>query len=54
MSTIAFTLKDDIDTDYVGLLKQLVEKDRKPGERPNLSEYVRKLILEKAKKAGLL
>lgn len=51
---VTLSLDPDPDMDYLGLLMQLVEQSKKPGEKTNVSEYVRKLILDKAKKAGLL
>lgn len=50
--TVSLQPADNID--YIGLLKLLIEKNRKPGERSNASEYVRKLLLKEGKKAGLL
>lgn len=53
-TSIAFVLVDKSGNDYITLLDKLVEKSAKPGELPNRSEYIRKLILREAKKARLL
>ena len=54
MSMVTLNLKDDSGVDYAGLLRLLIEKVKKPGEKSNASEYVRKLLLKEGKKAGLL
>ena len=50
----SFTLSDGSGIDYLKLISELVERSLKPGEMPNNSEFIRKLILKEAKKVGLL
>lgn len=53
-TAITFTLVDKSDINYIDLLDKLIDKSLKPGECPNKSEYIRKLIVRESKKAGLL
>ena len=53
-TAVTFTLIDKSDIDYLGLLDKLIEKSLSPGECPNKSEYIRKLIVRESKKAGLI
>jgi len=52
--TLAFTLPTEGEIDYVNLLKDLIDRSLKDGELPNRSEYLRKIIIREAKKAGLI
>lgn len=54
VTAITFTLTDKSGIRYLELLDELIMKSIKEGEVPNRSEYVRKLIVREAKKAGLL
>lgn len=54
VTAVTFTLSDKSNIRYLNLLDELIAKSLREGEFPNRSEYVRKLIVREAKKAGLL
>jgi len=53
-TAITFTLVDKSNINYLELLDKLIERSIQPGEYPNKSEYIRKLIVRESKKAGLI
>ena len=53
-TAITFTLVDKSNINYMDLLDKLIERSIQPGEYPNKSEYIRKLIVRESKKAGLI
>ena len=53
-TAITFTLVDRSQINYIDLLDKLIEKSLKTGECPNKSEFIRKLIVREAKKAGIM